>query len=107
MAKGKTEGGEGKVSKRKMVQYSIDELGAEATPKELQSHIEGKYGTTISAQMLSSYKSNILKKSGGSSKGSSAGAGGSVSMKDITTLRELIDRHGVSQLTTLVKVLSK
>ncbi len=108
MAKGKAESGEEKkISKRKMVQYSIQELGAESTPKELQAHIETKYGTSISAQMLSSYKSNILKKNGGSTKGSPAGAGGNVSMRDITTLRELIDRHGVSQLATLVKVLSK
>jgi len=108
MAKAKPEVGEEKMNKRKMVQYSMDELGSDTSPKILQAHIQSKYGTTITAQMLSSYKSNIIKKGGGSGRGRPSGGGeGSVSLKDIHAIRELIDRHGASQLATLVKVLSK
>ena len=105
MAKSKADPAGG-VSKVKMVTGAIDELG-DVNPKELQAYISQKYGVEIGTTMISSYKSNILRKRGGSGGGRGGSGGGNVGVRDIALIRELIDRVGANQLQTLVKVLSK
>ncbi|OWK43329.1 hypothetical protein FRUB_02928 [Fimbriiglobus ruber] len=87
-----------------MVEQALSEKG-DISPKELQSHIHEKHGVEIPTTMISSYKSNILRKQGGSTK--AGGADASVGVRDITQLRDLIDRVGANQLQSLIKVLSK
>lgn len=107
MARGKADAEGGKVSKRKMVEQALQELG-NVGPKELQAHIQKAHGVEIGSTMLSSYKSQILRKQGGGG-GGGGGRGGDAALevKDVAALRELIDRVGAGELQTLIKVLSK
>jgi hypothetical protein len=105
MARAKADTGNGP-SKMKMVETAMEELG-NASPKDLQAFIQQKHGVEIPTTMISSYKSNILKRTGGRVGGKAGGAAGSVGVRDVALLRELIDRVGASQLQTLIKVLSK
>jgi hypothetical protein len=105
-------GGEGGVNKTRLVEEAIHALG-DAPPRELRQYIMDKHGVDISPTMLSSYKSNILKKQGGGGGGvgggrkSAAGGGGTVGVRDLAALRDLIDRVGAPELQTLIKVLSR
>jgi hypothetical protein len=97
----KTKGG---VSKADMIREAMRELG-DAPPKDMQRYIADKYKTTISTTMISSYKSNFNRKSG---RGGRGGAGeGNIGVKDLTVLREMIDRVGAPQLQSVIKVLTK
>ena len=113
MAKSKPEpASNGGPNKTQMVVQALQELGAEAPPKEIQSHVLDKHGVELSTTMISSYKSNILKKQGGGGGGGrrgggAAGAGGSVGLRDLATLRDLIDRVGAAELQQLIKVLAR
>lgn len=104
-------GSDGGVNKTRLVEEAIQALG-DAPPRELRQYIADKHGVDISPTMLSSYKSNILKKQGGGATGGGAGrksatGGGTVGVRDLTALRDLIDRVGAPELQTLIKVLSR
>jgi hypothetical protein len=108
-------GSDGGVNKTRLVEEAIQALG-DAPPRELRQYIMDKHGVDISPTMLSSYKSNILKKQGGGGGGGGgAGAGGrkgatgnaTVGVRDLAALRDLIDRVGAPELQTLIKVLSR
>jgi hypothetical protein len=105
MARAKADAGGGP-SKMKMVEQAMQELG-NASPKDLQAYVQQKFNTEIPTTMISSYKSNITKRTGGRIGGKAGAAAGSVGVRDVQVLRELIDRLGASQLQTLIKVLSK
>jgi len=106
MAKGKTEGAdvEKKMSKRKMVEIALSDLG-DVGPKELYQHILDKFKAEVTTQIISSYKSQILAGKGG--KGSTSLAGGSVDLRDVVAVKDLITRIGANQLSSLIKALSK
>lgn len=91
-------------TKADMIRDAMREMRG-APPKEMQRYIADKYKTTISTTMISSYKSNFKRKKGGArrSNGSEAGIG----LKDLTVLRELIDRVGAPELQSVIKVLAK
>ena len=57
--------------------------------------------------MISSYKSNILKKQGGGGRGGRGGGDTQVGVRDLTAIQDLIDRYGAAGLANLVKVLSR
>jgi hypothetical protein len=99
MAKGKVEGN---TSKRKMVEEALKEKG-NVGPKEIHEFILSKYKTDMSLQMISSYKSNLKKTSGG---GVSLGVQ-SVDVKDITTIQAMLSRMSKDQLIGMVKLLAK
>ena len=92
-------------SKADMIRDAMREMRG-APPKEMQRYIADKYKTTISTTMISSYKSNFKRKKGGGRRSSSPGEGG-IGLKDLTTLRELIDRVGAPELQSVIKVLGK
>jgi hypothetical protein len=94
----------GGVSKADMIREAMRELG-DAAPKDMQRYIADKYKTTISTTMISSYKSNFNRKQGGG--GRRGSAEGAIGVKDLTVLRELIDRVGAPQLQSVIKVLTK
>lgn len=101
MARAKAEAG---LSKMKMVSQALQER-RDAGPKEMQAYIKEKHGVEISTQMISSYKSNILKKQGGGGRG--AGGDTQIGVRDLTVVQGLIDRYGVAGLTNLIKVLAR
>lgn len=92
------------VSKADMIREAMRELG-DAAPKDMQRYIADKYKATISTTMISSYKSNFNRKQGGG--GRRASAEGAIGVKDLTVLREMIDRVGAPQLQSVIKVLTK
>lgn len=105
MARTKSTGGP---SKADMVRDALGELG-NAPPKELQAWIKSKYGAEIKTQMLSSYKSNLMKKKGGKrgpKPKATGGGGGSIGVDELMALRKLIVRVGSDQVQSLIKVLS-
>jgi hypothetical protein len=94
----------GDVSKADMIRDAMRQL-PDAAPKDMQRYIADKYKTTISTTMISSYKSNFNRKSG---RGGRGGAGdGAIGVRDLTVLREMIDRVGAPQLQSVIKVLTK
>jgi hypothetical protein len=93
----------GDVSKADMIRDAMRQL-PDAPPKDMQRYIADKYKTTISTTMISSYKSNFNRKKGGGRRG--AGEAG-IGSKDLTVLRELIDRVGAPELQSVIKVLTK
>lgn len=102
VAKGKVEG---TISKRKMVEQAVQELG-DAKPKELHGFIQQKHGIDMSLQMISSYKSNLKKGSGGLSVGKISDSA-TVNLRDIALLQQLMERVGPQELQTLIRVLGK
>ncbi|HVK19520.1 MAG TPA: hypothetical protein VM533_21475 [Fimbriiglobus sp.] len=98
MAKSKSD-----VSKADMIRDAMRQM-PNGAPKDMQLYIAEKFKTTISTTMISSYKSNFNRKSGGSGR---AAAEGSIGVKDLTILRDLIDRVGAPQLQSVIKLLSK
>ena len=106
MARAKADAGGG-MSKMKMVTQALQDV-RDGSPKDLQAYIKEKFGTDISTTMISSYKSNILKKQGGGGgRGGRGGGDSQVGVRDLTTIQDLIDRYGATGLTNLVKVLSR
>ena len=102
MAKSKSSTEQPTTNKTRMVQSAMDELG-NASPKDIQNYVKDHFSTDITTQMISSYKSNILKKTGG--KVSMSGV--SVPLRDVGILREMIERLGAKELQELIKVLSR
>jgi len=105
MARAKADAGGG-VSKMKMVTQALQDV-RDGSPKDLQAYIKEKFGTDIPTTMISSYKSNILRKQGGA--GGLGGRGGDtqVGVRDLTAIQDLIGRYGAAGLANLVKVLSR
>jgi hypothetical protein len=113
MAKSKSEAAEATAPKKtQMVEAAIAALGDDASPSDIQPWIQSQYGTEIDKQMISSYASQIRKKrrGGGGKSGAvrvGSNGGGTVNLKDITLIKDLIDQYGVAELTSLIKVLAK
>jgi hypothetical protein len=105
MARAKADAGGG-MSKMKMVTQALQDV-RDGSPKDLQAYIKEKFGTDIATGMISSYKSNILRKQGGGRGGRGSGGDAQVGVRDLTAIQELIGRYGAAGLTNLVKVLSR
>ena len=103
MARGKSEG---PISKRKMVEMAVGELG-DVGPKELHAHIHKQHGVDISLQMISSYKSNLKKTGSTTGNVKIVVADGTIGLKDLSILTDLINRVGAAQLQSLIKMLNK
>jgi hypothetical protein len=102
----------GRVNKMECVRLAIGTLGKHATPKQLQAHLDEKYGVKMDTKMLSTYKGSILKaarKHGGTRRAgvSPAATNGGVSVEDIRAIKALVDRIGRESLRQLAEVLSK
>ena len=115
MARGKSEG---KVSKRKMVETAMEEHPS-AKPAQMREFIIERFGTEISAQMISSYRSNLRRGTTGPARSAStatadSGAKGlsglapnaTIGLRDLQAVRELISRLGAPQLQSIIKLLS-
>lgn len=105
MAKGKAASATGEPSQREMVKSALEALG-NVGPTELQEYIQKTFGKEIKKQIISSYKSQLKAKGNG---GGGRGAGklsGSVDIRDLSAVQDLIRRLGATQLQSLVKMLS-
>lgn len=100
MAKSKADGG----NKAQMVRDALEALGgASAKPLAIQDWIKENHGVDMEAAMISSYKSNEMKKSGGgkASRGGGSGKGGDI-VDDIAVIRGLVKKYGRSSLDKLI-----
>lgn len=87
------------VNKMDLVRQALEAL-PEGSPKQLQQHIKQTHGVELKTLMISSYKSQLRKKG-------VAGADATVAVRDLTAIRQLIDKVGATQLQALIKVLAK
>ena len=89
-----------------MVKTALEELG-DVGPTRMQQYIQEKYGREIKKAIISSYKSQLkAKANGGGSGRPGPRLSGSIEIRDVSTVQELIRRMGVSQLQSLIKMLS-
>lgn len=97
------------LNKTQMVTAALATLGADTPPQQILDHIRDTYGVELSKSMVSSYKSNILKKQRGGTgrKGDRVAADGTVELKDLRALRDIIDRVGMNEVKHLIQVLDR
>jgi hypothetical protein len=96
------------VNKAAVVREALAALGNDAKPGAIQEWIKANYKVDMEATMISSYKSNELKKAGGAKSGRGGKGGGSGDMiGDIATVSELLKKHGRSNLTKLIDALDR
>ncbi len=90
------------------VRRTLDQLGNDAKPQEIRTHLKREFGIDMETNMISNYKSMI--KSGGNKSGlirrprGSSGAGG-FSIEDIQAVKEIADRIGADKVRQLASVL--
>lgn len=98
MAKTKGDG----VSKAQGVREAMANLGADAKPQAIQDYLKQHHGIEMDATMISSYKSNELKKGG---KVGRSGKSGNI-IDDIGTIKGLLKKHSKGELISLIEALS-
>lgn len=86
-----------------MVQATLDAIGMDAKPLEMQSHIKEKYGIELPANIISNYKSQIKRKSGMGAGGPGRGRRG-LQVEDFEVIRNLVRRLGSDQVKRMVEV---
>lgn len=120
MPKGKRAGG---VNKMGAVREVIAKHGQDVTPVEIVKFAKEEHGAELSADVASKYKSAVLKelrrngrKQGKKSKsgrkpaimvGGASGAGGGISLDDISAVKKLVDQLGAEKVGQLAQVLAK
>ncbi len=111
MAKAKAEAVETKeFSQMEMVRQALDELSFDASPRDLQSHIEGKFGRAIDTTVISNYKSQIKSKAGAKSAGPGRPrktTGSAIPFEDLEAVRALVTKLGPDQVHKLVDVFTR
>jgi len=112
VAKAKTESGEKKPSQMGMVRAALEELGYEAKPQEMQTHIKTKFGVELPPNIISNYKSQLKRKVGapaGPGRGrraATAAPEGGLQVADFEAIRMLVNRLGSDQVKRLVDVVA-
>lgn len=112
MAKAKEDAADGETPKKThMVHAAMEAMGYDATPSDIQPWVKKNYGIEIDKQTISSYASNIRKKMGGGRSGAvrvgKGGRAGGISVRDIGTIKGLINDYGEKELTGIIRLLAK
>jgi hypothetical protein len=103
-------------SKMGLVREALASLGESAKTQDLHEHILSTSGIDIPNNVISTYRSML--KSKGTSRKSSRNSSSAVAedvgesikaytLNDLQAVRKLIDRVGATELTHLIKMLSK
>ena len=117
------------ISKQEAVRRALAELGKNAKPSEIKPFVKERFGIEMSADHISTAKGTILKKAKTKKKTKAAvkreaaptapaqatprprpetgQAGGGISLDDIRTVRELLDRVGADRLRALIELLAR
>ncbi len=102
--------GGGPRTKREAVKMGLMELGVDAKPPALHELILKKWGMDISNNHISSYKSGLKQELGGG-KGHGKRPGrppgprdAALQIKDIQTIKELVNRLGADRVRELISV---
>jgi hypothetical protein len=102
--------GRKKLSKMEAVRRALDEYGPDVKPLKIKDHLKKRYKLNISADMASTYKGNILRKSGQSATirepqaatSSRKAAEPALHMGDVQAVKDLADRLGTDQVRQLL-----
>ena len=111
------QGADPRTNKAEAVRQAMDNLGDEASPLMIQKFIKDNFDQDMSANMISSYKSNVRAKKGlagrrkkrGRPKKNTAAAAPTVSShdsvpwKDLRTIKDIAGRIGKKNLRDLVE----
>ena len=100
------------------VRRALDELGQDAMPRDIQQHVQERYGMAMTPEHVSTYKSSLLrkrkgrrgrkpKKEGAPAPAPSAARGeATITLRDLRALKELADRLGGAKLRELAELVS-
>jgi hypothetical protein len=100
------------------VRRALDELGQDALPKDIQRHIQERFGIAMTPEHVSTYKSSLLRKrkgrrgrkpkgEGAPASASSAAQGeAAITLRDLRALKELAGRLGGAKLRELAELVS-
>ena len=106
-------GGDGAaLTQREMVKRALKDLGYDAKTQAIHEHIRDQFKRTLSNNIISSYKSN-LRREAGVAKGrggrppgrGSAAHRAPLDVKDVQTIKELVERLGAERVRELIQVL--
>jgi hypothetical protein len=122
---GETGNGKG-VSKLKAVRLSLEELGRDSKPLELQEHLRNKFNIEMTPSYISKYKSLILSKPKKGKRrgrkpraaagtlvvtvapvGRPAARAGGITLDDLRALKELSSRLGPDKVRELVNLVAR
>jgi hypothetical protein len=106
MAKSKAEPAGEKVNKSKVVYDAIEALGGDPGPKAIVEYVKQQHGLDFDYALVASYKSNYKAKKGGTGGGRRGGAG-QISLTDLTTLKQLVDRVGENRIQEMLQTLKE
>ncbi|MBA2227363.1 MAG: hypothetical protein WHU94_12630 [Thermogemmata sp.] len=86
------------ISQMQMVRLAMQAKGPDAKPGELQEYILNEFHHELPTNLISNYKSQIKRQSGGGRR--------QPQIEDLETVRNLIKRLGADQVKRLVDVLA-
>src|SRR6516162_4425643 len=104
-------------NKAEAIRRALAKLGKKAMPAEIQDFVKTNFGVEMTTQVISVYKSKLLKKKGKPGrKPKEAGAvgeaapkpvaHGGVTFKDMRTVKEISDRLGPARMRELVELVA-
>jgi hypothetical protein len=109
-----------RLNKMACVRQALAKLGNGARAKDIQGFLKQQFGLDMNSNMISAYRSSILKKAAGQSgliprPGSGAAttvrratpADEGISLDDLRAIKELADRLGVEQVRALAGVFAR
>jgi hypothetical protein len=98
------------ISKMEGMRRAMAELGNDAAPMELQKFLKDELGIAMPTSLISNYKSTI-KSSGRSAlirkPGAAKPRADGITVEDIRTVKEVIDKLGAEKVRELADVLGK
>lgn len=103
------------LTKMEAMRRALDKLGDTAAPQQIQDWVNQELKMHIPKNMVSSYKSAILRKKAGISAfmrprpavTSGSTLGGGISIADVQIIKDLTTRIGAAKIHELVDVLSR
>ncbi len=115
------------LTKKEAVRRALAKLGPQAKPAELQAHIKKAFGIEMTTDHVSTCKGDILRKEGApvsvgltaakkpaaakpaapKSAAAKAAMPSGISLSDVRTTKELVERYGAAALRTLIDLLAK
>jgi hypothetical protein len=112
----------GGITRQEAVRQALAALPKDPTRADIQKFIKDKYGFEMTLDHISSCKGEIQKEKGRKkpvvasqspltketpTKAASAGRGGGISLRDIETVKDLVERVGAVSLKKLIDVLAR
>lgn len=91
------------ISQLEMVRRSIELLGIEAKPEDIQAQIKFIFKKELPVTIISNYKS-VLKRKLGRTKSAGRATTSGVQLTDLETVRALVGRLGSQQVKKLVDI---